>query len=254
MIGTKRIAMLATVGLLASASAQATLFDRGAGLLYDDVLNVTWLQDANYARTSHYSADGLMTWNDAQAWAANLSYFDSVRNVTYTDWRLPSVAPLDPHGFNGAFQSPAGTTDYGFNITRPTNELSYMYYVNLGLKGFYSTLSTDQYYVLEPNYGVFGDGTIGGEADVGLVRDLQSSIYWYGTESDPRNPGTPVAFLMFYGGMAAYSSNSLLFAWAVRDGDVAAAAAVPEPVSMALVGVGLGGLALVRRRRPSASA
>ena len=27
--------------------ANATLWDRGAGLIYDDVLNVTWLQDAN---------------------------------------------------------------------------------------------------------------------------------------------------------------------------------------------------------------
>ena len=29
--------------------ANATLWDRGGGLLYDDVLNITWLQNANYA-------------------------------------------------------------------------------------------------------------------------------------------------------------------------------------------------------------
>ena len=30
-----------------SGASHATLFDRGGGLLYDDVLNITWPQDAN---------------------------------------------------------------------------------------------------------------------------------------------------------------------------------------------------------------
>ena len=32
-----------------SGAAQATLIDRGGGLIYDSVLNVTWLQNANLA-------------------------------------------------------------------------------------------------------------------------------------------------------------------------------------------------------------
>jgi len=55
---------LLALALLASAAtsvtAQASLVDRGNGLLYDNVLNVTWLQDANYAKTSGYSATGVM--------------------------------------------------------------------------------------------------------------------------------------------------------------------------------------------------
>ncbi|MDZ7752733.1 MAG: hypothetical protein U5S82_13950 [Gammaproteobacteria bacterium] len=35
--------------LMLSGAASATLFDRGRGLIYDDVLDITWLQDANYA-------------------------------------------------------------------------------------------------------------------------------------------------------------------------------------------------------------
>ncbi len=66
-----------------SASAHAALIDRGGGMIYSTDLNVTWLQDANYARTSGYDADGLMNWNDATAWASNLSYGG------YDDWRLP---------------------------------------------------------------------------------------------------------------------------------------------------------------------
>jgi len=29
-------------------------------MIYDDVLNITWLQDADYAQTSGYDPDGLM--------------------------------------------------------------------------------------------------------------------------------------------------------------------------------------------------
>jgi|RifCSPlowO2_12_1023861.scaffolds.fasta_scaffold474522_1 hypothetical protein len=47
----KRI--LPALGLLAvlliAGRAQATLIDRGGGLIYDNVLNITWLQNANYA-------------------------------------------------------------------------------------------------------------------------------------------------------------------------------------------------------------
>ena len=60
-----------------SVGANAALFDRGGGLIYDDVLNVTWLQDANYAQTSGYDADGGMTWGNAVAWVSDLSYYDS---------------------------------------------------------------------------------------------------------------------------------------------------------------------------------
>ncbi len=35
-----------------SGMAQAALFDRGGGMIYDDVLDISWLQDANYTQTS----------------------------------------------------------------------------------------------------------------------------------------------------------------------------------------------------------
>ena len=68
-----------------SPSAQASLIDRGGGMIYDTVLDITLLQDANYAKTSGYSAAnqyGGMTWFEADAWAKQLSYGG------YTDWRL----------------------------------------------------------------------------------------------------------------------------------------------------------------------
>ena len=128
--------LLAAAGFMVSGAAQAALHDRGGGLLYDDVLNVTWLQDANYAKTSGYDADGLMDWSAANVWATNLFYHDSVRGADWNDWRLARNGPVGSD-WNYAF-SYDGSTDSGYNITSPKSELAYMYYANLGLKGYYS--------------------------------------------------------------------------------------------------------------------
>jgi len=42
--------------------SHAELIDRGGGLIYDTVLDITWMQDASYAQTSGYDADGKVTW------------------------------------------------------------------------------------------------------------------------------------------------------------------------------------------------
>ncbi|HED39985.1 MAG TPA: hypothetical protein ENJ13_06100 [Chromatiales bacterium] len=54
----KRLGILCSSVLLLglASTAQATLFNRGGGMIYDDVLDITWLQDANYAVTSDYAA------------------------------------------------------------------------------------------------------------------------------------------------------------------------------------------------------
>ncbi len=156
--------------------AQAGLVDRGSGMLYDTVLNVTWLQDANYAKTSGYNADGRMTWSEANTWANNLNY-----GGYSSGWRLARNTPVDgtPSGWNYSF-SFNGSTDVGYNITSTFSELSYMYYVNLGLKGYYSASGA-----VQPDFGVNGNGTYGGQKDVGLVKNLQSGVYWSGTAYAP---------------------------------------------------------------------
>ena len=68
------------------------LIDRGWGLLYDVERDITWLQDANYAKTVRRTPDGQMTWHDAQAWVAGLSY----RGIT--GWRLPDARKADGTG------------------------------------------------------------------------------------------------------------------------------------------------------------
>jgi len=98
-------------------NSYATLIDRGGGLIYDSTLDVTWLQDANYAETSGYDADGKMTWANAKNWVNNLSYYDSVRNVTYTDWRLPTTPGAV--GYNNVGEMAHLYYDEGVTSTAP---------------------------------------------------------------------------------------------------------------------------------------
>lgn len=73
---TKPLILALLAGITISGTVQAALHDRGGGLIYDDVLKVTWLADANYAKTSGQHSTGIMLGDVAAAWAANLSYYD----------------------------------------------------------------------------------------------------------------------------------------------------------------------------------
>ena len=73
-MGKIKITLGASILLLVSVQVNATLIDRGGGLIYDDVLNITWLQDANLGAGSSFddggsTTDGLMNWQNAVDWA-----------------------------------------------------------------------------------------------------------------------------------------------------------------------------------------
>lgn len=246
--------LLAVLSVVAAGSAQAELIDRGGGLIYDTVLDVTWLQDANYAKTSSYNSSGLMNWTDATAWAANLSYVDTVRNVTYTDWRLPTVAPVNGSNFvannaDSSTWSGMGKTDWGYHISAlgtlyagsTASEMAYMYYQNLGNPGLHWASQSQ-------NTGCYVNTNNTCLDNVGSFVNLQTNFaYWSGTEYVS---GTAWIFAMSGGGQTWHNKIDKRFAWAVRDGDVASVAApIPEPETYAMLLAGLGLLGVVARRR-----
>ena len=184
--------------------ANAALIDRGNGMIYDSTQDITWLQDANYAFTSGYDTDGRMTWDASVAWAENLNFGD------FTDWRLFNADP---------------SCGFGYNCT--SNELGHLFYNEFGLTQDQSIES------LAP----------GANANFDLFTNVQAFNYFSGTEYAPN---TNLAWLFYTGNGLQFSGVKFNdnYAWAVRDGDVAA---VPEPETLAMLSLGL--FSLVVRRR-----
>lgn len=237
----KKILLLMMCGIFiagVSGLANATLWDRGEGLIYDDVLDITWLQDANLMVTEKFgylplinNQSGIATWDDAMGW---IGAMNNANYLGYNDWRLPTTVDGDenPWGYDG-------TTNYGYNII--TGEMGYMYYVNLGNRGYYAPDGTYP----QPGWGLANTTFIDGAT--GEPRSFSNVIegdYWSETVYSI-SPTSAWCFkysdgLQFRGakqGMGAY-------AWAVRPGDVA----VPLPGVVWLLGSGLIGLAGFRRK------
>lgn len=209
-------------------TSQAVLIDMGGGLIYDNVLDVTWLQDANYAHTTDYefaNEHGHMTWEDAIVWAENLTYFDSERGVTYDDWRLPSTI----NDFSSTINDLTTIDD----VDVYSSEMAYMYYVNLG----YPFQPWDGRDPIRPDAPPIND----------FFPDLIFRTYWSETVYNENNAWT---FHYHFGTQIRDSQGEYHYAWAVRDGNVANdVVSVPLPTSIMLWGIGLVGLAGLNLRR-----
>ena len=212
---------ISTLGV--SGTASAILIDRGPNLVYDNVLDITWVRDAslcvtlsNCVNRNDAFVTGGMPWADANTWAANLVY------QGFSDWRLPYASVAAGAG-------PTTTLTMGFPCTGAggadevacrDNEMGYMFYYNLDGN---------------PLDNKTGNQTaVGGEMLTGI-----EDIYWSGTEF---NSLRAWFFRFDLGAQGSSVQPNPFSAWAVRSGDV------PEPSSLLLIGLGALGLVWSRRR------
>lgn len=242
---------------LTTVTAEAALYDRGNGMIYDDVLNITWLQDANYARTSGYDDDGAMGWNEANTWASQLVYGG------YDDWRLASARLQSPPIIPGSWGIPddvpeylGGSWDIGYNIVR--SELGHMFYNNLGNLadyGYFTPNAAAEGYETDPALtGLTGTSFIDAtDGDMVSFTNVVPGYYW-DIEPSPGKSGSGGLFAWYYfdfatgyQGDAGWEYVGPYYSWAVRDGDVSA---VPVPAAAWLLGSALMALfGLGRARR-----
>lgn len=222
-----------------SLSSEAALYSRlGGQAYYDDVLDVTWVADANLAASNSFglayntnlgnhpddgygvsyseviSSDGQTNWGGALHWIDAMNSDGGVGYLGFNDWRLPYTlqpdASCDVQGANGSS---------GYSCTG--SEMGHLYYSALGnIPG--STL----------NMGPFSN-------------IQQSSAYWSDTEFAPSTDGA-WTFLMLDGDQSPHlRSLDFFYAWAVRSGDVST---VPLPAAVYLFGSGLLGFLGVGRK------
>ncbi|MCQ8181938.1 DUF1566 domain-containing protein [Methylomonas sp. SURF-1] len=159
----------------------------------------------NLSAADFYAGSGGMTWFGAMAWAGSLNYGG------YDDWRLPV----------GVSGSTGGTGILG-------SEMGHLFYEELGGMAL-KPIGTQH----DSDYALFGN--------------IQQ-YYWAGTEY-LFGLGNSTAWTFDFNDGSQWSSfknlqSPRLYAWAVRDGDVAA---VPLPAAAWLFGTGLLGLSNLRK-------
>jgi hypothetical protein len=209
-----------------STATNAALIDLAGGLIYDDVENLTWTQDAGMS--------GWVNWQEATDWAASL-VFGGVGG-----WRLPGTTQFD---------DPTCSSDVRGDIR---NE------VRVGCLGGEMELLTDsadpwtndlfenvnrtRYWTATP-YRDWEDPCIYyPDYDVPCTQEddngLRTGFYWQWGFTGAGDIDEPLKTTL--------SGGNDRYAWAVHDGRVSA---IPVPAAIYLFGSGLVGLFGVMKKK-----
>jgi hypothetical protein len=182
-----------------------------------------------------------MTWSQATTWADGLSYYDSERDITWTDWRLPLTMPVNGSTYNYTHLND-GSSDDGYNISAPGtvyagstgSEMAYLFLYELGNLGYCDASGEC------PQEGW-------GLTKTGPFTNIMDGNYWSGTEYGRDVPGLPSGYNAWCfhsdnGAQGYLGKASPLYAWPVRTGDV------PIPGAVWLLASGLIGIIGFRKR------
>jgi hypothetical protein len=150
------------------------------GLIYDADQNITWLQTAHQ--------DARMSWEDALTFADLFTYYDSVRDATWDDWRLPYTPGTGVHNdcASGSDEGEMGYLYCEYNI-RPSNPAPFT-----GIRAYWywysASESANRAWFLNFAAGNQGNMNKSNTNEVWLVRDGDVES---GTDVSDYTPGKP---------------------------------------------------------------
>jgi len=250
----KHGALAAAALVLACGSASAALHGRNLDadastfeVWYDDMLNITWQANANLSLTEQFGLPGSFDLgierSTAFAWIAAMN---AAHYLGYSDWRLPATRPINGSDYVLELRGD-GSSDVGASMSAPgtpyagstASEMAHLYYVTLGnLPGLDVSGDPTSCFLA----GLAGCLVNPGPFEIRLDRQ---PFFWSGTTTPD---GHAFAFDFGHGLQAAVNTPGHAFAWAVRDGDVAA---IPEPETWALLVAGLAAVGTRFAKRPA---
>ncbi len=255
MFRIQRINRLSALALLPwGGLAQAALHDRGNGLIYDDVLDVTWLQDANLAATRNFGVYGIRSDGSFSRCDIGMEWVDAMNAAGYkgfTDWQLPMVSPIDGNQINTTL-SYDGSTDTAFNISAPgsafpgsqASDLAHLHYQSLSNQGWYDVNGNR-------NDQGCPDDANGCLRNTGPFINLQPGVYIFADNCPPVIPvPTPYLAFDFRSGQQGWEGTFLqpvqqFRALPYHPGDVAATGVKSVPTLSPWPLAALGGLLLM---------
>ena len=102
-----------TLCLTSTAHAALVAVSIGGGTnnaVYDDVLDITWLANANLAASNTFGVAGIngsgrMTWDTAQSWISAMNSDGSNGYLGVNSWRQPTVSPVNEEGVRSCLLS-----------------------------------------------------------------------------------------------------------------------------------------------------